>query len=267
MELPLISLILSPDTPPERLVALAQEAERLELPEIWLWEDCFAQSGVAPAAAILAATRRLRVGIGLMPVPLRNVALTAMELATIARMFPGRLLPGIGHGVLDWMGQAGVRAASPLTLLREQATALRALLAGEEVTVSGRYVQLDRVRLRWPAEPAPPLFIGGEGLKTLALAGELGDGVILTGQLPPETTQNSVRTALSARAGAGLERPCEIVQFAEAPAAGSVEELKALAGRFGAAGATRLPLLAVDPEGRPAGDDGVASLIATIARA
>lgn len=201
-----------------------------------------------------------------MPVPLRNVALTAMELATIARMFPGRLLPGIGHGVLDWMGQAGVRAASPLTLLREQATALRALLAGEEVTVSGRYVTLEKVQLRWPAEPAPPLLIGGEGPKTLALAGELGDGVILTGQLPPETTQNSVRTAMAARAKAGVERPCEVVQFAEAAADVSVEGVRDLAGRYGAAGATRLPLLAVDAEGRPADTGGIASLAATIAR-
>ena len=39
--------------------------------------------------------------------PLRNVALTAMELATVERMFPGRFVPGIGHGVLDWMGQVG----------------------------------------------------------------------------------------------------------------------------------------------------------------
>jgi serine/threonine-protein kinase HipA len=37
----------------------------------------------------------------------------------------------------------------------------RPLLAGDEVSVSGTYVQLDRVRLRWPADPVPPLLIGG----------------------------------------------------------------------------------------------------------
>ena len=35
------------------------------------------------------ATSRVTVGIGLLPVPLRNVALTAMEIATMARLFPG----------------------------------------------------------------------------------------------------------------------------------------------------------------------------------
>lgn len=261
---PVLGLILPPDVPPARLVPLAREAEAAGVPEVWLWEDCFAESGIAPAAAILAATERIRVGIGLLPVPLRAVALTAMELATLARMFPARLLPGVGHGVLEWMGQAGVRVASPLTLLDEHATALRALLAGEEVTTSGRYVSLDRVALRWPPAPAPPLLIGGQRPKTLALAGRLGDGVILTGQLPPQVTERSVATARAARDEAGVEGPFEVVQLAEAPADASADAVRDLAARFGAAGATRLPLLALDGEGRPDSGDGVARLARTI---
>ena len=56
--------------------------------------------------------------------PLRNVALTAMEIATLARLFPGRLTVGVGHGVLDWMSQVGGRVESPMTLLREYTAAL-----------------------------------------------------------------------------------------------------------------------------------------------
>ena len=56
-----------------------------------MWEDCFSESGIATATAMLAATSRVTLGIGLLPVPLRNVALTAMELATVSRLFPGRL--------------------------------------------------------------------------------------------------------------------------------------------------------------------------------
>src|SRR5690606_19909620 len=172
-------LILPPDQPPERLRSVAHRTETAGIPELWLWEDCFAESGVAPAAAVLAWTERLQVGIGLLPVPLRNVALTALELATLARMFPDRLLPGIGHGVLDWMGEVGARAASPLTLLEEYGSALRRLLDGETVTTEGRYVTLEQVGLRWP--PARlPVYVGAIGPKTLAVAGRVGDGVILT---------------------------------------------------------------------------------------
>ena len=176
---PALGFCFVPTLAPETLTGLAQAVERSGLDELWVWEDCFKQSGIASAAVALASTRRLRVGIGLLPAPLRNVALTAMELATLERQFPGRLIAGVGHGVQEWMGQVGVRAASPLTLLGEYATALRALLAGETVTTSGRYVQLDAVALDWPPDDPPPLMIGGAGPKSIDLAAELGDGNLL----------------------------------------------------------------------------------------
>jgi len=175
---PALGVCFVPTLPPESLVHLAQTVERAGLDELWVWEDCFKESGVASAAIALASTSRIRVGIGLMPTPLRNVALTAMEVATLARAFPGRLLPGIGHGVQEWMGQVGARARSPLTLLEEQATALRSLLAGERVTTQGTYVQLDGVQLDWPPSPPPPLFIGGTGPRSIDLAARLGDGYL-----------------------------------------------------------------------------------------
>ena len=165
---------------PEHLRDLAQAAQECGLDDLWVWEDCFKQSGVAAAAAALAWTDTVRVGIGLLPVPLRNVALTAMEIATLSRLFPDRLLPGIGHGVQPWMAQVGGRVGSPLTLLREYATALRSLLAGEEVTVDGRYVHLDAVTLDWPPAGPVALAMGGDGPKSVALAGELADVYLLS---------------------------------------------------------------------------------------
>ena len=86
-----LAAIFPPTQPPERIVAVAAAADAAGLAELWVWEDCFSESGIATATAMLAATSRVTVGIGLLPVPLRNVALTAMELSTLHRMFPGRL--------------------------------------------------------------------------------------------------------------------------------------------------------------------------------
>ena len=147
--MPTLAAIFPPTQAPERLDAVASAAEAAGLAQLWVWEDCFSESGIATVTAVLAATSRVTVGIGLLPVPLRNVALTAMEIATMARLFPGRLTAGVGHGVLDWMGQVGARVESPMTLLREY-TALYALLHGETVTTHGRYVHLDEVALDWP---------------------------------------------------------------------------------------------------------------------
>ena len=173
-------MIFQPSFAPERLVEVARAAEAAGVDELWLWEDCFREGGISTAAIAIASTSRIRVGTGVLPMPLRNVALTAMEAATIERTFPGRLRLGVGHGVQEWMGQVGVRVASPLTLMREYVPALRSLLAGETVTVDGRYVHVDGVRLDWPPATAMPVLAAGEGPKTLTLTGEVADGTVLT---------------------------------------------------------------------------------------
>src|SRR5690606_37425805 len=162
-----LACIIRPSVPPARVVPLARAVEAAGIDEIWLWEDCFQTGGISAATAVLAATEHVRVGLGVMPTPLRNVALTAMEVATVEGMFPGRLIPGIGHGVQPWMAQVGARAASPLTLMREYATTLRALLAGERVTTSGRYVRLVDVALEWPPARAVPVPVAATGPKSL----------------------------------------------------------------------------------------------------
>jgi alkanesulfonate monooxygenase SsuD/methylene tetrahydromethanopterin reductase-like flavin-dependent oxidoreductase (luciferase family) len=175
-----LGAVFLPQLPPERLPDVARAADAAGLDELWLWEDCFWEGGISAATAALAVTDRLRVGIGLLPVPLRNVALTAMEVATVERMFPGRVLVGVGHGVQEWMAQVGADVESPMTLLREYVTALRALLRGEQLTTEGRYVRLDRVALDWPPVAPPPILVGAIGPRTLRLSGEVAEGTILT---------------------------------------------------------------------------------------
>jgi alkanesulfonate monooxygenase SsuD/methylene tetrahydromethanopterin reductase-like flavin-dependent oxidoreductase (luciferase family) len=181
----ILGAIFLPSNPPERLRTIARAADQAGLEELWLWEDCFLNSGIAAASAALAWTENLRVGIGILPIPFRNVALTAMEIATMRRLFGERAIVGVGHGVQEWMGQVGARAASPMTLMREHLSALQSLLRGEAVTTEGRYIRLDGVRLDWPPQPAPDLLVGATGDKTLRLSGELAQGTILTGGTSP----------------------------------------------------------------------------------
>lgn len=261
-----LGLICPPDQPPERLREVATTADEAGVSELWLWEDCFAPGGMTAAAVALAATPRLRVGVGLFPAPLRNVALTAMETATLARMFPDRLLPGIGHGVQNWMGQAGARVASPLTLLSEHTDALRHLLAGEEVSLVGRYVSLDAVQLRWPPPPVP-LLVGAEGPKTLALAGQVGDGVILTGGLSPARVRESVTIAQQARVDAGVERPLDVVAFLTVPVGIGDDELASRAREYTDAGATRVAVCGLGAAGPPDDSARILDLVQTVAAA
>lgn len=207
-----------PQVPPERLREAARMAEDGGLDELWLWEDCFWGGAISAAAAVLAWTSRVRVGIGVLPVPLRNVALTAMETAMLHRLFPGRVVVGVGHGVQDWMGQVGAAADSPLTLLGEHLTALRALLRGERVTTHGRYVRLDDVALGWPPRNAPAVLAAARGPRTLRLSGEAADGTIL-GYDPTLEQFTAARAQIDAgRAAAGRSDPHRLVLYLAAKA-------------------------------------------------
>ena len=183
---------------------VAEIADARGVEELWLWEDCFDQGAIASAACALAWTERLRVGIGLLPVPLRNPVLTAMEIATLERTFPHRVHVALGHGMSGWMRQAGSLVRSPMTLLREYTQAVRSMLDGEEVTTSGRYLQLQNARLTWPPSDRFPLHLGAIGPKTIALAGELADGIVLTAGTTPagvRQTRNLYSSARGDRAG------------------------------------------------------------------
>jgi alkanesulfonate monooxygenase SsuD/methylene tetrahydromethanopterin reductase-like flavin-dependent oxidoreductase (luciferase family) len=229
-----LGAVFLPQLPPERLRDVALAADEAGLEELWLWEDCFRESGVAAAAASLAWTGRLRVGVGLLPVPLRNVALTAMELATLDRIFPGRLVVGVGHGVQDWMGQVGARVDSPLTLLREYLEALRALLRGEEVTTEGRYLRLDRVALDWPPPAPPAVLAGATGPRTLRLCGEFADGTILTAGTPPGALRRARELIEQGRRAAGRAQPHPVTVYLHAATGpGAAERLEAEVRRWG----------------------------------
>jgi alkanesulfonate monooxygenase SsuD/methylene tetrahydromethanopterin reductase-like flavin-dependent oxidoreductase (luciferase family) len=186
-----VGVIFRPQSPPEELRSVVEYAEEAGLAELWLWEDCFLEGGLTTAALALAWSTRLRVGVGLLPVPLRNPALAAMEIATLARTFPGRLTMVLGHGVQDWMAQVGAAVESPVTLLREHAVAVRDLLAGQTVDVSGRYVRLEKVALDWPPTTPPTLLIGARGPKSVALAGEVSDGVLLDSVIDPAVVRRA----------------------------------------------------------------------------
>jgi 5,10-methylenetetrahydromethanopterin reductase len=175
-----------PEWPPEELPGFARGAERDGFDELWLVEDCFLVGGLTMAATALAVTDRVRVGIGLLPAAMRNPALAAMEIAGLARLHPGRFIATFGHGVEDWMRQIGARPPNRLAALEEIVGSVRRLLAGEPVTIDGRHVHLDDVRLAHVPGEAPPILIGTTGPRALEIARRAADGFLLAEGSGPE---------------------------------------------------------------------------------
>lgn len=211
-----MGVVIRPQSPPETMRDLFRHAETVGLEQVWLWEDCFLEGGVASAATALADTERLVVGLGLLPVPLRNVAATAMEIATLDRMHGSRFRPAVGHGVQEWMGQVGARAASPLTLMGEYLTALRRLLAGEVVSMDGEHVRLDTVALDWPPPVPTRILMGAAGPKSLSLAGAAADGVVIMEDTSPDALRSALASVEEGRDRAGRQDPFDVVVYLRA---------------------------------------------------
>jgi 5,10-methylenetetrahydromethanopterin reductase len=164
---------------PQDFLAFVAQVEELGFAHLWVVEDCFLTGGLTLAASALAITDTLKIGVGLMPVPMRNPALAAMEIATLAGAHPGRFTPTFGHGVSSWMRQIGAAPKNRLAALEETVQAVRALLDGQMVTRQGTYINLDQVALERPPTVAPSLLIGSTGPIGLQLAGRVADGVLL----------------------------------------------------------------------------------------
>ena len=164
---------------PEELLEFARRAEEDGFDELWVVEDCFYGSGIASAAVALANTKTISVGLGIMPSVVRNPVFAAMEIATLARLYPGRFVPGIGHGMANWMKQIGAFPKSQLSALEEVTYAIREILNGKQLDYEGKQVHLDKVKLVFPPEEVPPISLGVRGPKSLAISGQVADGTIL----------------------------------------------------------------------------------------
>jgi len=164
---------------PELLPDVARRLEHNGFDELWVVEDLGYHGGFTQATAALAATDEMGLGLGISPAAVRNVAYASMEIATLARLFPGRFHMGFGHGLDSWMAQVGATPASWIATIDEVSRATTQLLDGETVRFSGRHVHLDGVSLVHPPEHRPLVSLGVIGPRSIDVVRTSADGVIL----------------------------------------------------------------------------------------
>lgn len=126
-----------------------------------------------------AAERTSRIGLGpavLVP-NLRHPLVTASAIATLARVAPGRTVVAIGTGFTGRMAMG--QKPLPWSYVRRYVEQLRALLRGEAVDIDGGLAQMIHPDGFTVARPIDvPIVIAANGPKGVAVAHELGDGVM-----------------------------------------------------------------------------------------
>ncbi|MGE0299126.1 LLM class flavin-dependent oxidoreductase [Pseudonocardia sp.] len=188
MGAPDVGLVLASSTPPELIGSTARLAEELGFAELWIPEDYWFLGSVASLVRALSATERIPVGVGVMSALVRHPAVAAMEIACAERMFPGRVLPGIGLGIPPLMAQMGLNPPSQLSAIRESIAILRTLLAGEECAAGSAgdgVFEAKGIRLSHVPATPPPIYTGVLGPRMLRLSGEIADGTVVSAMSSP----------------------------------------------------------------------------------
>lgn len=181
----------------------ARAAEEAGFDSLWVTERYFHEETFSLLGFLAAATRRMRLGLGVANPYTRNPALLGMCAATLDRISGGRFLLGLGRSdksVIE--GRMGMPYERPLRTLEETVARLRRLLAGERVTGDG----LEGVRLAVePAQPRLPIYLAAIGPKALRLAGAVADGVLLNAYVPVDYVRYAVREIAAAAREAGRD--------------------------------------------------------------
>jgi len=160
-------------------IARAQAAERLGYESIWTSQLPDARDASLVLAAYAAATKRVGLGTGVLPIYTRHPTAMAQMAATLDEMSGGRFILGIGisHKVTV-ESMWGMHLDSPLTAMREYLDIVRTSLREGSCSYEGKYFTA-----RW-AYSAPrrldlPVMISALNPHMLEVAGEHADGVVL----------------------------------------------------------------------------------------
>ncbi|GIX48481.1 MAG: hypothetical protein KatS3mg131_2692 [Candidatus Tectimicrobiota bacterium] len=172
---------------PEGLLRYAERAEALGYESLWVWDHILL--GVDPhfpilealtlLAAVAARTRRIRLGTGVLVLPLRNPVVLAKQLASLDQLSGGRLILGVAVG---WYAREFEAVGVPFRRrgrLLEQNLEILTRLWQEDVVEGDYPPHRLRSAVQFPKpvqRPRPPILIGGYVEAALRRAAVLGDG-------------------------------------------------------------------------------------------
>jgi len=193
---------------------LVREAERLGYEQAWVAE-AYGSDAPSVLAWLGGQTERIGLGAGIMQIPARTPAMTAMTAATIDTLTQGRFLLGLGvSGPQVSEGLHGVAFADPLGRTREYVDVVRMALRREPVEYHGKHLTLPlpdgpgkalKLTIR-PPRPDLPIYLAAVGPRNLRLAGEVADGWLAV-FLSPEHCAEQMAAVRAGREAVGAGEP------------------------------------------------------------
>jgi probable F420-dependent oxidoreductase len=189
-----------PDPPYQRLIELLQMAEREGFEYGWTYDSHVLWQESTPTLALAAkATERIKLGHMVTNPGTREPTVVASAYATLHDISDGRMAMGIGRGdsARRYIGQRPVKVDRFEAALKM----IKPFMNGEQVRWNDTDIELAWVR---PELPPIEMHVAGYGPRVLAVAGRVGDGVVI--QLAdPDIIRWTMETARAAASEAGRD--------------------------------------------------------------
>ena len=143
------------------------------------------------------STQRVKIWPAVTNPLTRHPAVAASAIASLDELTGGRAIFNIGSGD-SAVYNLGLKGAK-LSTTREYLVAIKELFAKQETIYRDK-----TIRLMWPSRPVP-VYVTAEGPKTLQMAGELADGVLVGTGLQPDIIQDSLQHIATGARRAGRD--------------------------------------------------------------
>ena len=194
----------------DAIYAYAARAEALGFESLWAWDHILL--GVEPSfpiidsittlGAVAARTSRIKLGTGVLVLPLRNPVVAAKALGSLDLISKGRLVLGVAAG---WYARefdaVGVPFKQRGRIFERNLDILMKLWSDERVTLKADEFNLrEAVMVPRPAQrPRPPILVGGYVDAVLKRAGTVGDGWLTYFYTPESFTKGWAKVQAFAR--------------------------------------------------------------------
>ena len=183
--------------PLDELVKLVKLAEDVGFEYAWI-TDHYNNKNVYETLALIASnTETIKMGPGVTNPYVRSPAISASAIATIDEISEGRATFGIGPGDKATFDALGIAWEKPVSTIKAAIADINTLLAGGKTeggaALGGAKAVQEHI----------PIYMGAQGPKMLATAGEIADGVLINASNPKdyEAAMPMIKEGIAAAGG------------------------------------------------------------------
>ncbi|MCW4022999.1 MAG: 5,10-methylenetetrahydromethanopterin reductase [archaeon] len=167
-----------------KTVYYAIQSEKRGFDNLWITDHYNNRNVYTTLATTALYTKKITFGPGVTNPFMINPVMTVQSLASLDEMAPGRVVLGMGAGDVTTLAKTGVEAKKQLSAVVDAISIFKKMLEGKSVKYEGKVFSVNGTKFNFKPRGQIPVYIGAQGPKMLATAGEIGDGVLINASHP-----------------------------------------------------------------------------------